>query len=223
MNVIGFIRDNASLVLAYTGNHIALVLVVLSLSLALWISTGLLISRHDRLAGAVIGLGNVIFCIPSISLFGLFMSVPGLGLGRRTATLVLVLYAMMPLVRSVHAGIRSVDGAVVDAGKGMGMTGLQLLLKIQVPMAWPAVFAGIRVTAVLITGIATMATFIGERNLGRLIHQGITRGDAEMIIAGALIVSVIALALDYVMGCMERIIISPGLQVQGGERPRVGA
>lgn len=223
MNFTGFIRDNSGLVLAYTANHISLVIGVLLLSLALWITTGLLISRHARLAGAVIGLGNVVFCIPSISLFGLFMSVPGLGLGRRTATVVLVLYAMMPLIRSVHTGIRSVDAAVVDAGKGMGMTSLQLLLKIQLPMAWPAVFAGIRVTLVLITGIATMATFIGERNLGRLIHQGITRGDADMIVAGALIVSLIALLLDYLMGRIERIIISPGLRFQSLEPYRGSA
>lgn len=223
MNFAGFIRDNTGLVLEYTANHVSLVIGVLLLSLALWITTGLLISRHARLAGAVIGLGNVVFCIPSISLFGLFMSVPGLGLGRRTATVVLVLYAMMPLIRSVHAGIRSVDAAVVNAGKGMGMTNLQLLLKIQVPMAWPAVFAGIRVTVVLITGIATMATFIGERNLGRLIHQGITRGDADMIVAGALIVSLIALLLDYLMGRVERIIISPGLRYQSLEPYRGSA
>ncbi|MBR9979869.1 MAG: ABC transporter permease [Desulfatitalea sp.] len=223
MNFAGFICDNTGLVLEYTANHVSLVIGVLLLSLALWITTGLLISRHARLAGAVIGLGNVVFCIPSISLFGLFMSVPGLGLGRRTATVVLVLYAMMPLIRSVHAGIRSVDAAVVNAGKGMGMTNLQLLLKIQVPMAWPAVFAGIRVTVVLITGIATMATFIGERNLGRLIHQGITRGDADMIVAGALIVSLIALLLDYLMGRVERIIISPGLRYQSLEPYRGSA
>ncbi len=218
MNFPGFILNNTGLVYEYTLNHIALVVTVLVLSLLLWTAVGLVISRYDRMAEAVIGLGNVVFCIPSISLFGLFMTVPGLGLGRRTATLVLVLYAMMPLVRSVYMGVKSVDPAVIDAGKGMGMTGLQVLFKIQVPMAWPMVFAGIRVAVVLITGIATMATFIGEKNLGRLIHQGITRGNADMIFAGAVIVSIIALLLDHIMGRIQRKIISPGLRFQAGEQ-----
>ena len=212
MNFISFIQNNSSLVLEYTLNHVLLVLTVLVISLGLWIFTGLIISRYDRLAGAVISLSNIIFCIPSVSLFGLFMAVPGLGLGRRTAVLVLVIYAMMPLVRSVYLGVKSVDASVVEAGRGMGMTVSQVLFKIRIPMAWPMIFAGIRVSVVLITGIATMATFIGEKNLGRLIHQGITRGNADMIIAGAVIVSVMALVLDYLMGRVQKKVISPGLR-----------
>lgn len=212
MNFLHFIQNNSGLVLEYTLNHISLVLTVLVLSLGLWIFTGLIISRYDRLAGSVISLSNIIFCIPSVSLFGLFMAVPGLGLGRRTAVLVLVIYAMMPLVRSVYLGVKSVDASVVEAGRGMGMTLSQILFKIRIPMAWPMIFAGIRVSVVLITGIATMATFIGEKNLGRLIHQGITRGDADMIIAGAIIVSLMALVLDYLMGKVQKKVISPGLR-----------
>ncbi|MCA1743749.1 MAG: ABC transporter permease, partial [Desulfonatronovibrio sp.] len=139
-----------------------------------------------------------------------------LGLGRRTAVLVLMIYAMMPLVRSVYLGVKSVDPWVVEAGKGMGMTKAQILFRIRIPMAWPMIFAGIRVSVVLITGIATMATFIGEKNLGRLIHQGITRGDADMIIAGAVIVSLMALFLDYIMGMIQKKVISPGLRFEAG-------
>ena len=212
MNIINFILNNSSLILEYTLNHISLVLMVLLLSLGLWILTGLIISWHDKLAGTVISLSNILFCIPSISLFGLFMTMPGFGLGRNTAVVVLVLYAMMPLVRSVYLGVKSVDTSVVDAGKGMGMTPLQILLQIRIPMAWPMIFAGIRVSIVIITGIATMATFIGEKNLGRLIHQGITRGNADMIIAGAIIVACMALLLDFIMARIQRKVISPGLR-----------
>lgn len=212
MDIINFILNNSSLVLEYTLNHISLVLTVLLLSLGLWILTGLIISWHDKLAGTVISLSNILFCIPSISLFGLFMTMPGFGLGRNTAVVVLVIYAMMPLVRSVYLGVKSVDTSVVDAGKGMGMTPLQILLQIRIPMAWPMIFAGIRVSIVIITGIATMATFIGEKNLGRLIHQGITRGNADMIIAGAIIVACMALLLDFIMARIQRKVISPGLR-----------
>jgi len=212
VGVFNFIIKNYSRILEYTGNHFSLVLTVLGFSLVLWISVGLLISKYDRYANSVIGLANILFVIPSISLFGLFVTIPQLGLGRKSAALALILYAMMPLVRNVYRGVKSVDRSVIEAGKGMGMTGTQILFQIQIPMAWPVVFAGIRVAVVMITGMATVATFIGERNLGRLIHHGITRGNADMIIAGAVVVSLIALILDFIMGQIEKKVTSPGLR-----------
>lgn len=211
-SVCRFIINNWSRIMEYTGNHFSLVLTVLILALVLWLSVGLIISKYERAANSVIALGNVIFCIPSISLFGLFVTIPQLGLGRKSAALALILYAMMPLVRNVYRGIKSVDPWVIDAGRGMGMSSMQILTKIQIPMAWPVVFAGIRVTVVMVTGMATVATFIGEKNLGRLIHHGITRGNADMIISGAVVVSVIALLLDFLMGALERKLTSPGLR-----------
>jgi len=214
-NVISFIIKNYSRILEYTGNHFSLVLTVLFFSLILWITVGLLISKYDRYAGSVIGLANIIFVIPSISLFGLFVTIPQLGLGRKSAALALILYAMMPLVRNVYRGVKSVDQSVLEAGRGMGMSGTELLFQIQIPMAWPVVFAGIRVAAVMITGMATVATFIGERNLGRLIHHGITRGNEDMIIAGAVIVSIISLMLDFILSQVEKKFTSPGLRQSG--------
>lgn len=211
-NVFYFIINNSSRIMEYTGNHLSLVLTVLAFSLVLWIGVGLIISKYDRYANSVIGLANILFVIPSISLFGLFVTIPQLGLGRKSAALALILYAMMPLVRNVYRGVKSVDRWVIDAGRGMGMSPAQILFQIQIPMAWPVVFAGIRVAAVMITGMATVATFIGERNLGRLIHHGITRGSAEMIIAGAVVVSIIALIIDYIMGMLEKKVTSPGLR-----------
>jgi osmoprotectant transport system permease protein len=216
-NVFYFIINNSSRIMEYTGNHLSLVLTVLAFSLVLWIGVGLIISKYDRYANSVIGLANIVFVIPSISLFGLFVTIPQLGLGRKSAALALILYAMMPLVRNVYRGVKSVDRWVIDAGRGMGMSPAQILLQIQIPMAWPVVFAGIRVAVVMITGMATVATFIGERNLGRLIHHGITRGSAEMIIAGAVVVSIIALILDYMMGMLEKKITSPGLRHGSGD------
>lgn len=211
-NVISFIINNYSRILEYTVNHFSLVLTVLVFSLALWITVGLLISKYDRYAGSVIGLANILFVIPSISLFGLFVTIPQLGLGRKSAVLALIIYAMMPLVRNVYRGVKSVDKSVLEAGRGMGMSGTEILFQIQIPMAWPVVFAGIRVAVVMITGMATVATFIGERNLGRLIHHGITRGNEEMIIAGAVIVSIISLMLDYILSKVEQKLTSPGLR-----------
>jgi len=215
LNVINFILNNSSRILEYTINHFSLVFTVLGFSLVLWITVGLLISKYDRYAGSVIGLANIIFVIPSISLFGIFVTIPQLGLGRKSAALALILYAMMPLVRNVYRGVKSVDQSVLESGRGMGMSDTEILFQIQIPMAWPVVFAGIRVTAVMITGMATVATFIGERNLGRLIHHGITRGNEDIIIAGAVVVSLIALMLDFILGKVEKKLTSPGLRQSG--------
>lgn len=211
MELIQYILQNQERILEYTLNHMVLVLTVIGLALVLWVPTGYLISRYERYAGFTLSLGNLIFCIPSLSLFGFFMTVPQLGLGRRSAVLALVLYAMMPLVRNVYRGIKSVDRYVVEAGRGMGMSNLEVLWQIQLPLAWPVIFAGIRVTVVLVTGIATIATYIGERNLGRLIQHGITRSNGEMIITGAILVSVMALLLDYLLGRVEKRLASPGM------------
>lgn len=212
MELLQFIFYNSQRIVEYTLNHLALVLTVTGIALLLWIPTGLLISRYERFSGLTLALGNLIFCIPSLSLFGIFMTVPQLGLGRRSAVLALVLYAMMPLVRNVYRGIKSVDRYVVEAGRGMGMSNLEILWQIQLPMAWPVIFAGIRVTVVLVTGIATIATYIGERNLGRLIQHGITRSNGEMIIVGAVLVSILALLLDFLLGKVEKRLVSPGMK-----------
>jgi len=214
LGVIEFIDNRSDQVIDYTINHFSLVLTVMGFSLVLWVSLGLLISRYERFANITFGIGNILFCIPSLSLFGLFITIPMLGLGRTSAALALILYAMMPMVRNVYRGIKSVEWPIIEAGKGMGLTPLQILFQIQMPMAWPIIFAGIRVTIVMITGMATVATFIGERNLGRFIHHGIARENADMIIAGAVVVSVIALLLDYVLGKVENKITSPGLKYQ---------
>jgi len=211
LGFIAFIIRRWDQVVEYTLNHFSLVLTVMFFSLILWISVGLLISRYEKLANTAFGLGNILFVIPSISVFGIFITIPMLGLGRTSAALALILYAMMPMVRNVYRGIKSVEWPIIEAGRGMGMSARQILFQIQIPMAWPIIFAGIRVTVVMITGIATVATYIGERNLGRFIHHGIARESADMIIAGAILVSVIAILLDYLLGKIESRITSPGL------------
>ncbi len=212
LGFVQFIIRRWDRVIEYTFNHFSLVLTVMFFSLILWISVGLIISRYEKLASTAFGIGNILFVIPSISVFGIFITIPMLGLGRTSAALALILYAMMPMVRNVYRGIKSVEWPIIDAARGMGMSARQILFQIQIPIAWPIIFAGIRVTVVMITGIATVATFIGERNLGRFIHHGIARESADMIIAGAVIVSVIAILLDYGLGKIEYKITSPGLR-----------
>lgn len=216
MEYIQFMQKNTPLLLEYGRNHLTLVLWAVALSLLLWVPVGVLITGREKWANRVLGVANTIFCVPSLSLFAVMVTIPFLGLGRRSALVALVLYAMMPLVRNVYQGIKGVDPSVIEAARGMGMSYWQIMREIRLPLAAPVIFAGFRITAVMTTGIAAVATYIGERNLGRLISEGLTRFNIEMIVVGAMLVAAIAIALDGLLGLVERMLVPRGLRVRRG-------
>lgn len=216
MSYIEFIKSYYPTILEYTGAHFSLVVWAVVISLILWVPTGVLITKNEKWAKWVLSVANTIFCIPSLSLFAIMITIPFLGLGRRSALVALVLYAMMPLVRNVYQGIKMVDKSVIEAARGMGMNSRRILWEIQLPLATPVIFAGFRVTVVMTTGMAAIATYIGERNLGRLISEGLTRFNIEMIVVGALLVSAIAIAADIVLGELEKRTVPKGIQVRRG-------
>ncbi|MGB9802665.1 ABC transporter permease [Desulfofundulus sp.] len=216
MDYIRFVQNNTQLLVEYGQNHLILVLWAVIISLLLWVPVGVLITRDEKWANRVLGIANTIFCIPSLSLFAVMVTIPFLGLGRRSALIALVLYAMMPLVRNVYQGVKSVDPSVIEAARGMGVNSWRILWEIRLPLATPVIFAGFRVTVVMTTGIAAVATYIGERNLGRLIAEGLTRFNIEMIVVGALMIAGIAIVLDVILGGLEKKIVPRGLRVHRG-------
>ncbi|MCG8403454.1 MAG: ABC transporter permease [Firmicutes bacterium] len=216
MEYIDYIQRNSGLMMEYAQNHFALVLAAVVISLLLWVPVGVLITKSEKWATRVLGIANTIFCIPSLSLFAVMVTIPFLGLGTRSALVALVLYAMMPLVRNVYQGVKVVDKNVIEAARGMGMSNWRILWEIQLPLATPVIFAGLRITVVMTTGIAAISTYIGERNLGRLISDGLTRYNVEMIVVGALFIAVIAIALDAVMGALEKRLVPKGLRIGRG-------
>ena len=213
-DMMGFYDRNSRTIWEYTQNHFEVVLLAVGISLIVWVPLGILLSRSEKWAKRVIGLANIIFCIPSLSLFALFVMIPFLGLGRQSAVLALVLYAMMPLIRNVYYGVKSVDRNVLEAAKGMGMNSTQIMKEIQLPLGMPVILAGFRITVVMTTGIAAIATYIGERNLGRFIAEGLVRSNTEMILTGAILISVIAIGLDGILGLLEKKVIPRGLRVR---------
>lgn len=213
-NLLKYMIENASMILDYGATHFSLIFSAVVISLLVWIPLGILISRNEKLASIVLGIANTIFCIPSLALFSVFVTIPFLGLGRPSSLLALVLYAMMPMVINVYQGIKVVDKNVIEAAKGMGMSSNRILREIQLPLAAPVMFAGIRITVVMATGIAAIAAYIGERNLGRLITEGLTRNHVEMILSGAILVALIAIFFDTVLGAVEKMLVPKGLKVR---------
>ena len=205
--MLAYIAAHRREVLALTEQHIWLSFLAVAVSTVIGVIVGIVLSRLHVLAAPVIGLAGILYTIPSLALFGLL--IPLMGIGIRPAVLALVLYAQLVLIRNTLVGIRSVDPAALEAARGMGMRGRQLLLLVELPLALPVVMAGIRTTAVMNIGIAAIAAYIGAGGLGTLIFQGISRADSVLILAGALPVSALALATDGILAAVERA-LSPG-------------
>ncbi|MFP4237448.1 MAG: ABC transporter permease [Desulfonatronovibrio sp.] len=216
MNIIVFIQDNLSLTLFLTWEHVWLVAISLAIAMGTGIPIGIAITRSKNLAQKVIGGANVIMTVPSIALFGLMLpvlAIVGQGLGKVPAVIALVLYSMLPIIRNTYIAIKNVDPAIVDAGRGMGMSKWELLREVEIPLAVPVILAGLKTAAVMNIGIAAIAAYIGAGGLGVFIQQGIARSHESMILTGALAVSLLAIVVDLGMSFLEKAVTPKGLKL----------
>jgi osmoprotectant transport system permease protein len=205
IDVARFFWERRAEILVLTGQHLALVLASTSLAVAIGVPAGVALTRHPRLARPVLGFANVVQTIPSLALFGFLIPIPFLGgIGARTAIVALVVYSLLPILRNTHAGIVSVDPAVVEAATGLGMTPGERLRLVELPLAFPVVLAGIRIAVVVGIGLATIAAAIGAGGLGVLIFRGVATVDHRLILAGAIPAALLALVFDFGLGRVER-------------------
>jgi osmoprotectant transport system permease protein len=170
----------------------------------------------DKAADPALYVVGVIFTIPSLAMFGIM--IPIVGIGVDPAIIALVLYGLLPILRNTITALHELDPAYIEAGRGMGMTDLQLLTRVQLPLALPIILAGVRVSTVMTVGIASIATLIGAGGLGELIFQGINRTQARMVLTGAIWIALLALAFDFILGQGEIRWVSKGIRPDKGER-----
>lgn len=205
MNVWQFMLQNHGEVVELTLEHVWLVGVSILLAVVVGVPLGILISRWPALNKPVLGSANIIQTIPSLALFGFLLPAPWIGArADRLAILALTLYALLPLIRNTYVGIRGVDPAVVEAGRGMGLTDRQLLLQVELPLAMGVIVAGIRVATVISVGLATIAAAIGAGGLGEYIFRGLAMVNNAVILAGAIPAAAMALLADFSLGWLER-------------------
>lgn len=200
-----FMLQNRGQVLEQTGEHLWLVGISMLLAALIGIPLGIAITRMPRLEKPVLGTANVIQTIPSLALFGFLLPAPWIGArADRLAILALTLYALLPLIRNTYAGIQGVDRAVVEAGRGMGLTDRQLLMKVELPLALGVIIAGARVATVISVGLATIAAAIGAGGLGEFIFRGLAMVNNQVILAGAVPAALLALMADVGFGRLEK-------------------
>lgn len=204
MNPVEFLSRYGTQIWQYSLEHLYLVLVSITLALAIGLPLGIVITRQPAFAKFVLGFANGIQTVPSLALFAVLITVPFLGISTRTAIVALVLYALLPIIRSTHTGILGVDAAIREAGRGMGMTDWQLLVQVELPLAASVILSGVRVAMVLTVGLAAIAALIGAGGLGALILRGVNLVDHGLILAGTLPASVMALIIDWGLGRLER-------------------
>ncbi len=187
------------------GQHVLLVAISTAVAVALGVPLGIFAARRPRLATPLVGVANAVQTVPSLAMFGFLLPVPLVGgVGARAALLVLVLYALLPIVRATIVGIAGVDRSVREAGVAMGMTARQLLRQVELPLALPSIVSGVRVAAVVGVGSATIAAAIGAGGLGQYIYRGLSMVDTTVILAGAIPAALLALLVDGGLLWLER-------------------
>jgi osmoprotectant transport system permease protein len=205
VNLFHFLAQNREQVLELTAEHLWLVGISTLLAVLVGIPLGIMSAHWPVWNKPVLGTANIIQTIPSLALFGFLLPVPWLGArADRLAILALTLYALLPVIRNAYTGIRGVDPAVVEAGRGMGLTDRQLLFRVELPLALSVILSGIRVAVVVSVGLATIAAAIGAGGLGEFIFRGLAMVNNQLILAGAVPAAVLALSADFGLGWLEK-------------------
>jgi len=196
--------------------HAIVVIISVTISTLIGVSLGVLTYRTDRPRAAVLGVTGTFLTIPSLALFTLLIQVPLLGLGAPSVIFALVLYGLLPVVRNTIVGLREVDSAIVESAQGMGMGRNERLWRIEMPLAWPVVLTGVRVSTLLLIGIAAIGAYINGPGLGDEIFEGLAQiGSAtalNRVLSGTLGVIVLAILFDLVYVVISRLTVSKGLK-----------
>ncbi len=200
--VIQLYIDRGPWFLELLASHVRLSAMAVAIAGSLGLLIGIFLSEHPKAAPAVIGICNVFYTIPSISLLGIL--IPLLGIGDRNAVTAISIYALMPMVRNTYTGLVTVDTDVLEAAKAMGSTRFQTLRRVRLPLALPVILTGLRSMTVMAVSMCGLASYIGASGLGKAIYRGISIYDPAMTFAGSLLIALLALTADLLLGLAER-------------------
>jgi osmoprotectant transport system permease protein len=205
VNVYTFFATHRTEIFSTTLEHMELVFLAMAIAVAVAVPLGIFIVHRPALRAVALGMASVFQTIPSLALFGFLIPIPFIGgVGKRTAVVALVLYALLPILRNTYVGLTGIDPAVLEAATAMGMTPWQVMWRVRLPLALSVILAGIRTATVITIGVATIAAAIGAGGLGTFIFRGVAMVSDAVILAGAIPAAVLALAADGLLALLER-------------------
>jgi osmoprotectant transport system permease protein len=197
--------DHRGEILSATLDHMTLVVIAMAIAILIGVPLGMFIVQRPTLRTIALGIASIFQTIPSLALFGFLIPIPFIGgIGKRTAVVALVLYAILPILRNTYVGLTGIDPAVLESAEAMGMTRSQVLFRVRFPLAFAVSLAGIRTATIITIGVATIAAAIGAGGLGTFIFRGVALVSDALILAGAIPAALLALLADFLLGLLER-------------------
>jgi len=201
----GFFAQYGGEIAELTVEHLWLTGAAMLFATAIAVPAGVALTRSSHWARPVMGVANILQTIPSLAMFGFLLPLPWLGeRAARIAIVALIAYALLPILRNTYAGIQGIDAAVIEVANALGLTGMQRLFKVELPLAASFILAGLRTATVTCVGIATIAAAVGAGGLGELIFRGVASVDNRLVLAGAIPAAALALIADSALGSLER-------------------
>ncbi len=200
-----FFIEHYAEILGATLDHLGLVLIAILIAVSLSVPLGMYIVYHRVLRTFALGIASILQTIPSLALFGFLIPIPFIGgIGKRTAIVALVLYALLPILRNTYVGLTGIDPAILESAEAMGMTQKQILFRVRFPLALSVILAGIRTATIITIGVATIAAAIGAGGLGTFIFRGVALVNDALLLAGAIPAALLAILADILLGLVER-------------------
>jgi osmoprotectant transport system permease protein len=200
-----FFIEHRGEILSATLDHVGLVLIAMLIAVAISVPLGMFIVYHKTLRTLALGVASVLQTIPSLALFGFLIPIPFIGgIGKRTAIVALVLYALLPILRNTYVGLTTIDPAILESAEAMGMSRQQIMFRVRFPLALSVILAGIRTATILTIGVATIAAAIGAGGLGSFIFRGVALVNDALLLAGAIPAALLAILADFLLGRLER-------------------
>ena len=215
METLRFFASNLGVIGNLTLEHISIVVVAVGFAILTGVPIGIAITQSRKAASMVLYVASIIVTIPSIALFGIMipiLSIIGQGIGWLPAVIAILLYSQLPIIRNTYTAITNIEPALRESARGMGMTPVQRLWRVEIPIAVPVIMAGVRTAVVMNIGVAAIAAYIGAGGLGVLISRGISQSDPRQLITGAIAVSLLAIAADYTLLFIQKRLTPAGLK-----------
>ncbi|OLC91698.1 MAG: choline ABC transporter permease [Acidobacteria bacterium] len=200
-----FFAEHRAEIFSATLDHMALVVIAMIIAILIGVPLGMFIVQRPTLRAIALAVASIFQTVPSLALFGFLIPIPFIGgIGKRTAIVALVIYALLPILRNTYVGLTGIDPAVLEAAEAMGMTNAQILFRVRLPLALAVILAGIRTATIITIGVATIAAAIGAGGLGTFIFRGVALVSDSLILAGAIPAALLALLADFLLGLVER-------------------